>query len=110
MLKALGFLAIGLGIALFTGSRAQAQVSVSIGQPPVCPYGYYKDRLTTARQMATMGPEWLSGGVFFGVGPWFLGPEHMDTWIIISTIARATTGPCQRSRSTLVPSSRSFFE
>ena len=41
--------------------KTQAQVAVEVGVAPECPYGYY-------------GPEWFTGGVFIGVGPWFHGP------------------------------------
>ena len=51
----------GICFAAATPST-QAQVGVEIGVAPVCPYGYY-------------GPEWFTGGVFIGVGPWFHGPE-----------------------------------
>ena len=48
---------------------AAAQISVGIGVAPVCPYGYY-------------GPDWFTGGVFIGAGPWFHGPHgfygHVD--------------------------------
>ena len=47
----------------------RAQVAVSIGAAPVCPYGYY-------------GPDWFVGGIFLGAGPWFHGPRgfygHVD--------------------------------
>ena len=76
MLKTIGFLAIGMGIALFTGDRAQAQVSVSIGEPPVCPYGYYEAPPYNCAPDGYYGPEWFSGGVFIGAGPWFHGPDH----------------------------------
>ena len=84
MLKTLSFLAIGLGIALFTGGRAQAQVSVNIGEPPVCPYGYYEvppyncapdgytgrsgfqEACSSVRDRGSMGPS-----------------TSMDMWIII---------------------------
>jgi hypothetical protein len=42
MLKSLYLLTVGIGIVLSTGNRAQAQVSINIGEPPVCPYGYYE--------------------------------------------------------------------
>ncbi len=48
---------------LATAPKAVAQVAVEIGVAPDCPYGYY-------------GPEWFTGGVFIGAGPWFHGPEN----------------------------------
>jgi hypothetical protein len=40
--------------------KAQAQVSVQIGPYDCAPSGYY-------------GPEWFTGDVFVGAGPWFHG-------------------------------------
>src|SRR5579871_1787655 len=59
-----------------TGNTAPAQVSVSIGEPPVCPYGYYEVPPYNCAPDGFYGPEWFSGGVFIGAGPWFHGPEH----------------------------------
>jgi hypothetical protein len=63
---------------LFTaaGKRASAQVAVEIGAPPVCPYGYYEEPPYNCAPDGYYGPEWFSGGVFFGAGPWFHGPDH----------------------------------
>jgi hypothetical protein len=57
-------------------SRVQAQVSVgvNIGPPPVCPYGYYDYAPYPCAPYGYYGPEWFSGGVFIGAGPWFHGP------------------------------------
>ena len=92
MLKGLCFLAVGMGIVLANGNRAQAQVAVSIGEPPVCPYGYYEVPPYNCAPDGYYGPEWFSGGIFIGAGPWFHGPNiFTDTSIIILTFARATT-------------------
>src|SRR5580704_6034012 len=68
----LTFLVLAAVVAIcfsVTAPQTQAQVAVEVGPAPVCPYGYY-------------GPEWFTGGVFVGVGPWFHGPEsfrgHVD--------------------------------
>jgi hypothetical protein len=63
---------------LFLGAphSAAAQVSVSIGEPPACPYGYYEAPPYNCAPDGYYGPEWFSGGVFIGAGPWFHGPEH----------------------------------
>src|SRR5580692_10271467 len=53
----------------------QAQVSVDIGVAPVCPYGYYDVPPYTCAPYGYYGPEWFTGGVFIGAGPWFHGPE-----------------------------------
>ena len=47
---------------VMSAPKTQAQVQVNIGVAPECPYGYY-------------GPEWFTGGIFIGAGPWFHGPE-----------------------------------
>jgi len=53
-----------------------AQVSIQIGPAPVCPYGYYDYPPYECAPYGYYGPEWFSGGVFIGAGPWFHGPEH----------------------------------
>jgi hypothetical protein len=64
-------------ICLFAGPpRASAQIAVQIGPPPVCPYGYYDYPPYECAPYGYYGPEWFSGGVFIGAGPWFHGPEH----------------------------------
>jgi hypothetical protein len=56
--------------------KAQAQVSigVNIGAAPDCPYGYYDTAPYGCAPYGYYGPEWFSGGVFIGAGPWFHGP------------------------------------
>src|ERR1700730_16369672 len=78
-MKTLKYLAVpAVAAALFLGTAhsAAAQVSVSIGEPPVCPYGYYEAPPYNCAPDGFYGPEWFSGGVFTGAGPWFHGPEH----------------------------------
>ena len=55
---------------------AQAQVSVNIGVAPDCPYGYYDVAPFGCAPAGYYGPEWFSGGVFIGAGPWFHGPAN----------------------------------
>jgi hypothetical protein len=55
--------------------RASAQVSVAVGVAPECPYGYYDAAPYACAPYGYYGPEWFSGGVFIGAGPWFHGPE-----------------------------------
>jgi hypothetical protein len=55
---------------------ARAQVSVQIGPPPVCPYGYYDYQPYACAPYGYYGPEWFTGGVFIGAGPWYHGPAH----------------------------------
>lgn len=64
--------AIGLTVA---APQAQAQIGVSIGVAPVCPYGYFDYAPYSCAPYGYYGPEWFLGGVFIGAGPWFHGPE-----------------------------------
>ena len=56
--------------------KATAQIKVEIGVAPDCPYGYYDYAPYTCVPDGYYGPEWFTGGVFIGVGPWFHGDEH----------------------------------
>jgi hypothetical protein len=72
-------LATVAGLLLLTSNAtpaARAQVAVSIGVAPVCPYGYYDYAPYTCAPAGYYGPEWFSGGVFIGAGPWFHGPAN----------------------------------
>jgi hypothetical protein len=53
--------------------KAQAQVSVQIGVAPECPYGYYDVAPYDCAPSGYYGPEWFTGNVFVGAGPWFHG-------------------------------------
>lgn len=55
--------------------KAQAQVTVSIGAAPVCPYGYFDYAPYACAPYGYYGPEWFVSGVFIGAGPWFHGPH-----------------------------------
>jgi hypothetical protein len=78
------FLALPTLIAalLSIPNSAIAQVSINIGPEPACPYGYYDVPPYTCAPYGYYGPEWFSGGVFIGAGPWFHGPHdfhgHVD--------------------------------
>jgi hypothetical protein len=79
--KSISFAAIAgifmAGALLTVGApKADAQVSVSIGPAPVCPYGYYDYAPYACAPYGYYGPEWFTGGVFIGAGPWFHGDEH----------------------------------
>src|SRR5579872_5150334 len=76
LLKYLGLTAMVAGLFLVPVKNASAQVGVSIGEAPVCPYGYYEVPPYNCAPDGYYGPEWFSGGVFIGAGPWFHGPEH----------------------------------
>src|SRR5580698_336872 len=54
----------------------EAQISVSIGAVPRCPYGYYDVAPYSCSPAGYYGPEWFTRGVFVGAGPWFHGPEN----------------------------------
>jgi hypothetical protein len=58
-----------------TTPNSHAQVQVEVGVAPVCPYGYYDVPPYECAPYGYYGPEWFTGGVFIGVGPWFHGPE-----------------------------------
>ena len=72
----LGILVAGAGLFLATSRHASAQVAVEIGAPPDCPYGYYEVPPYNCAPDGYYGPEWFTGGVFIGAGPWFHGPDH----------------------------------
>ena len=66
-----------LAAAMWASTPASpAQVSVNIGVAPVCPYGYYSAPPYQCAPYGYYGPEWFSGGVFVGAGPWFHGPHN----------------------------------
>jgi hypothetical protein len=64
----------GIGFTA-TAPNAKAQVGVEIGVAPDCPYGYYDAPPYACAPYGYYGPEWFSGGVFIGAGPWFHGPS-----------------------------------
>jgi hypothetical protein len=55
---------------------AEAQVSISIGVAPACPYGYYDVAPYSCAPAGYYGPEWFNGEVFIGAGPWFHGADN----------------------------------
>jgi hypothetical protein len=57
-------------------STAEAQVSINIGSAPECPYGYYDVAPYSCAPSGYYGPEWFSGAVFIGAGPWFHGSNN----------------------------------
>ena len=73
----------GLALALLSSATAApAQISISIGAAPICPYGYYDYAPYSCSPYGYYGPDWFSGGVFIGTGPWYHGPRgfygHVD--------------------------------
>jgi len=78
-MRTLKYLAMTAAAGLCIAANApatQAQVSVSVGVAPACPYGYYEAPPYQCAPYGYYGPEWFSGGVFIGAGPWYHGPEH----------------------------------
>ena len=72
-------LAAVAGICLTaTAPKMSAQISVKIGLAPVCPYGYYDAAPYACAPYGYYGPEWFTGGVFVGAGPWFHGPANFQ--------------------------------
>ena len=69
----LAFAAVGAFGFLATAPKAQAQVAVEIGVAPECPYGYYDVAPYNCAPTGYYGPEWFTGGIFIGAGPWFHG-------------------------------------
>ena len=58
---------------LSAASIAPAQIAVGIGLAPECPYGYYDYAPYSCSPYGYYGPDWFSGGLFIGAGPWFHG-------------------------------------
>src|SRR5579871_5508001 len=81
MMFATGVLAAGFA-GFAPQASAQVSVGVNVGPAPVCPYGYYEVPPYNCAPYGYYGPEWFTGGVFIGAGPWFHGPErfygHVD--------------------------------
>ena len=67
----------GIGLTTTT-PKAEAQVSVEVGVAPECPYGYYDVAPYNCAPAGCYGPEWFTGDVFIGVGPWFHGSSDFQ--------------------------------
>ena len=79
--KALAFAVIA--IALFAGvQKGTAQVGISIGIAPGCPYGYFDYAPYECAPYGYYGPDWFNGGIFIGAGPGFTADRgfygHVD--------------------------------
>jgi hypothetical protein len=76
------FLLTILATALLSVARSASAGVANIGVPPACPYGYFDYAPYSCAPYGYYGPEWFSGGVFIGAGPWFHGPHgfygHVD--------------------------------
>lgn len=76
-LKLFALLSLGLLVGPYATQAHAAQIGIGVGvgpafvgPEPVCPYGYYDYYPYTCAPYGYYGPEWFSGGVFIGVGPW----------------------------------------
>jgi hypothetical protein len=72
-------LAFATAAALFISvgtPQAKAQIDISVGVEPACPYGYYDYAPYGCPPYGYYGPEWFHGRVFIGVGPWFHGSNE----------------------------------
>jgi hypothetical protein len=67
--------AAGIGLTANTAKAETPQVAVDIGVAPECPYGYYDVAPYNCAPAGYYGPEWFTGGVFIGAGPWFHGGD-----------------------------------
>lgn len=65
----------GVGLTAMA-PQAKAQVVISVGPAPVCPYGYFDYYPYYCAPYGYYGPEWFAGGIFIGAGPWFHGPAN----------------------------------
>jgi hypothetical protein len=72
MMKFALFAATGIALAAMP-LVSQAQITVSIGAEPACPYGYYDYAPYRCSPRGYYGPQYFNSGVFIGVGPWFHG-------------------------------------
>jgi len=80
-LKSLALASVVAILFATTASRSHAQVSVEVGIAPECPYGYYDYAPYSCAPYGYYGPEWFSGGVFVGAGPWFHGPKEFHGYV-----------------------------
>jgi len=76
--KYLALAAVAAICLLAAAPKVPAQVSINIGAAPECPYGYYDYAPYACAPYGYYGPEWFSGGVFIGAGPWFHGAAHFS--------------------------------
>jgi hypothetical protein len=77
------FALVMVAVAMLSVPRpASAGIAINIGVAPTCPYGYFDYAPYSCAPYGYYGPEWFTGGVFIGAGPWFHGPAgfhgHVD--------------------------------
>jgi hypothetical protein len=81
-LKSVAYASFALALCSGVSALAPAQVAISIGTPPGCPYGYFDYAPYNCAPYGYYGPDWFAGGIFVGAGPWFHGRQgfygHVD--------------------------------
>lgn len=92
----------------FTAIAATAEAEeVDLNLEPLCPYGYYDYDPYACAPYGYYGPEWFSGGLFIGAGPWFDGPAdfrgHVDNRL---DVHRGYIGPLPNRGDRPEPSKR----
>jgi len=65
-------LAAAVAVIGFTAAAPEAQAQIE----PMCPYGYYDYAPYACAPYGYYGPEWFTGGVFLGAGPWSHGHDR----------------------------------
>ena len=72
----LGAAVVGIGLTATAPAAKAADVGINIGVAPNCPYGYYDTAPYGCAPYGYYGPEWFTGGIFIGAGPWFHGAAN----------------------------------
>jgi len=67
--KTLGISVVTSAVLLAPAAMAPAQIGISIGVAPVCPYGYFDYAPYNCSPYGYYGPDWFNGGVFLDAGP-----------------------------------------
>jgi hypothetical protein len=67
--------------AVTCAQSGSAQISIQIGSPPACPYGYYGYAPYNCAPYGYYGPQWFNGGIFIGAGRWFHGPRGFHGYV-----------------------------
>jgi len=67
-------LTAAFALLLFTPApKAEAQIGISIGVEPACPYGYYGYAPYNCAPYGYYSDDWFNGGAFIGAGRWYRG-------------------------------------
>src|SRR5258708_1140232 len=71
-----------IGIAGSTRKATpQGNISIGVGVAPACPYGSFNCGAYSCASFGYYGPQWFTGGVFIGAGPWFHGSEGFHGYV-----------------------------